>query len=48
MEVVVSSNARELGNCYYYLFVTYISLLLYNLQEIFDTVFRCSRKLRVH
>jgi hypothetical protein len=47
MEVVVSSNARELGNCYYILFVMYVSLLLYNLHEIFVTVFRFSRKLWV-
>jgi hypothetical protein len=37
----------SLGICYNILFVIYVSLLLYNLHEIFVIVFRCSRKLRV-
>jgi hypothetical protein len=38
----------SMGNYYYYLFIKYVSLLSYNLQQIFVTVFRGRRKLRVH
>jgi hypothetical protein len=39
--------AVSMGSHYYYSFLIYVSLIFYNLHEIFVTVFRCSRKLQV-